>query len=65
MKAFQTILFGADFSEGSREAFRAACSLAVAGQTRLHVLHVIEPRWIPEEPDALRAGRRRVLRRQG
>jgi nucleotide-binding universal stress UspA family protein len=50
MKAFQSILFGADFSEASREAFRAACSLAVAGQTRVHVLHVIEPRWIPEEP---------------
>jgi nucleotide-binding universal stress UspA family protein len=50
MKPFQTILFGADFSDGSREAFRAACSLAVAGQTRLHVLHVIEPHWVPEEP---------------
>jgi nucleotide-binding universal stress UspA family protein len=50
MKPFQTILFGADFSEGSREAFRAACSLAVAGETRMHVLHVIEPHWVPEEP---------------
>jgi nucleotide-binding universal stress UspA family protein len=50
MKPFQTMLFGADFSEGSREAFRAACSLAVPGQTRLHVLHVIEPHWVPEEP---------------
>lgn len=50
MKPFQTILFGADFSEGSREAFRAACSLAVAGRSRLHVLHVIEPHWVPEEP---------------
>ena len=50
MKPFQTMLFGADFSEGSREAFRAACSIAVAGQTRLHVLHVIEPHWVPEEP---------------
>jgi nucleotide-binding universal stress UspA family protein len=50
MKPFQTILFGADFSEGSREAFRAACSLADAGNTRLHVLHVIEPHWVPEEP---------------
>jgi nucleotide-binding universal stress UspA family protein len=50
MKPFQTILFGADFSEGSREAFRAVSSLAVAGQTRLHVLHVIEPHWVPEEP---------------
>ncbi len=50
MKAFQTILFGADFSEGSREAFRAACSLAVAGETHIHALHVIEPHWVPEEP---------------
>ncbi len=50
MKPFQTILFGADFSEGSREAFRAACSLAVAGETRIHVVHVIEPNWVPEEP---------------
>ena len=50
MKPFQTILFGADFSEGSRAAFRAACSLAVAGETRIHVVHVIEPNWVPEEP---------------
>jgi nucleotide-binding universal stress UspA family protein len=50
MKPFHTILFGADFSEGSREAFRAACSLADAGQTHVHVLHVIEPHWVPEEP---------------
>lgn len=50
MKPFQTILFGADFSEGSREAFRAACSLAVAGETRIHIVHVIEPNWVPEEP---------------
>ncbi len=50
MKPFQTILFGADFSEGSREAFRAGCSLASPGQTRIHALHVIEPHWVPEEP---------------
>lgn len=50
MKPFQTILIGADFSEGSREAFRAACSLAAPGQTRFHVLHIIEPHWVPEEP---------------
>src|SRR5579875_3739185 len=50
MKPFRTMLFGADFSEGSREAFRAACLLAVPGQTRLHVLHVLEPHWVPEEP---------------
>ncbi len=50
MKPFRNILFGADFSEGSRDAFRAACSLAAPGQTRIHVLHMIEPHWVPEEP---------------
>ncbi|MHB1561919.1 MAG: universal stress protein [Isosphaeraceae bacterium] len=50
MTPFRNILFGADFSEGSRDAFRAACSLAAPGQTRIHVLHVIEPHWVPEEP---------------
>jgi nucleotide-binding universal stress UspA family protein len=50
MKPFQTILFAADFSEGSQEAFRAACSLAVEGETRLHVFHVVEPQWVPEDP---------------
>ncbi len=50
MTPFQTILFAADFSESSHEAFHTACSLAVEGQTRLHVLHVIEPNWVPEDP---------------
>lgn len=50
MIPFRNILFGADFSESSREAFRSACSLVVPGQTRVHVLHVIEPHWVPEEP---------------
>ncbi len=39
---FETILFAADFSDNSKEAFRAACSLAVENQTRLVVLHVAE-----------------------
>jgi nucleotide-binding universal stress UspA family protein len=42
MQPFRTILFAADFSENSREAFRAACSLAVENKTRLFVLHVAE-----------------------
>src|SRR5262245_35270168 len=53
MRPFQTILFAADFSENSQEAFRTACSLAVEGQTRLHLLHVVEPDWVPEEPAGL------------
>lgn len=53
MTTFQTILFAADFSESSQEAFRTACVLAVEGQTRLHVLHVVEPNWVPEDPTFL------------
>ncbi len=52
MKPFRTILFAADFSEASHEAFSMACSLAVEGETKLHVLHVDEPNWVPEEPAA-------------
>jgi nucleotide-binding universal stress UspA family protein len=50
MKPFRTILFAADFSENSQEAFRAACSLADETETRLHVLHVVEPSWVLEKP---------------
>jgi nucleotide-binding universal stress UspA family protein len=50
MKPFRTILFAADFSAASQQAFRMACRVGVPGQTRLHVLHVIEPDWVPEEP---------------
>src|SRR5581483_12003601 len=50
MTSFQNIVFAADFSDPSHDAFRVACSLAVEGRTRLHILHVIEPRWIPEDP---------------
>src|SRR5262249_35738193 len=53
MKPFRTILFAADFSAASHEAFRMACSLAVEGKTRLLVLHVLEADWIPEEPAGL------------
>jgi len=49
MQPFRTILFAADFSENSQEAFRAACSLAVENQTRLIVLHVVEPSWVSKE----------------
>ena len=50
MQPFQTILFAADFSENSKEAFRTACSLAVENQTRIVVFHVLEPSLVPEEP---------------
>jgi nucleotide-binding universal stress UspA family protein len=50
MQPFRTILFAADFSENSLEAFRAACSLAVDNKTRLIVLHVVEPNWVAQEP---------------
>ena len=50
MQPFRTILFAADFSENSREAFRAACTLGVEDGTRLVVLHVVEPNYVAEEP---------------
>jgi nucleotide-binding universal stress UspA family protein len=50
MQPFNNILFAADFSENSRRAFRLACSLAVERKTKLTVLHVVEPNWVPEEP---------------
>jgi glycine betaine transporter len=39
---FRTILFAADLSARSHEAFRVACSLASEGATRLVVVHVRE-----------------------
>jgi len=50
MEPFRTMLLAADFSENSKEAFRAACSLAVEDKTKLFVLHVVEPKWGPNEP---------------
>ena len=50
MQPFRTILFAADFSENSKEAFRAACTLAMEKETRLVVLHVVEPYLVPEVP---------------
>ncbi len=41
MQPFQTILFAADFSQNSKEAFRVACSLAAADKTRMIILHVV------------------------
>jgi len=50
MKPFHTILFAADFSENSKEAFHAACSVAIENETRIFVLYVDEPSLVPEEP---------------
>jgi len=50
MRPFRIILFAADFSKNSRDAFRSACSLAAEGEARLHVLHVVEPHLVPDEP---------------
>jgi nucleotide-binding universal stress UspA family protein len=50
MQPFRKILFAADFSENSKEAFRAACSVAIENRTKIYVLHVDEPNWVPEEP---------------
>jgi nucleotide-binding universal stress UspA family protein len=50
MISFRAILVAADFSETSRDAFRAACALARVDKTRLIVLHVLEPNLVPEAP---------------
>ncbi len=50
MLPFRTIFVAADFSEGSRGAFRAACSLAREDETRIIVLNVLEPKYVPETP---------------
>jgi nucleotide-binding universal stress UspA family protein len=50
MQPLRKILFAADFSENSKDAFRAACSVAIENKTRIFVLHVVEPNWVPEEP---------------
>jgi nucleotide-binding universal stress UspA family protein len=50
MTLFQKILVAADFSESSLQAFRVACSLARADETRMIVLHVVEPHYVAEEP---------------
>ena len=43
MPTLRTILFAADFSENSVDAFRLACSMAARDEALLIVLHVIDP----------------------
>ena len=50
MQCFHTILFAADFSENSKEAFHTACALAPENESRLVVLHVAEPVLTPQVP---------------
>lgn len=50
MSLFHTILLAADFSESSREAFRAACSLFGKDGAQLVVMHAIEPIVFAGEP---------------
>jgi nucleotide-binding universal stress UspA family protein len=50
MQPFRNILFAADFSANSKEAFRVACSLASESKTRMFVIHVVEPHWVAEDP---------------
>jgi nucleotide-binding universal stress UspA family protein len=50
MTVFKQILFAADFSESSREAFRISCSLASECDSRTVVLHVLEAPHVAEEP---------------
>jgi nucleotide-binding universal stress UspA family protein len=50
MQPFRTILFAADFSERSKEAFRVACALADETRTRLFVVSVVERMPVVEQP---------------
>ena len=50
MIPFQIILVAADFSESSRKAFCVAYHLARDEKTRIHVVHVVEPTYVTEEP---------------
>jgi nucleotide-binding universal stress UspA family protein len=52
MQPSRTILFAADFSENSKDAFSLACSLAVENKTRVFVVQVIEPNAAGDLPDA-------------
>ncbi len=49
MPAFRKILLAADFSIASHRAFEVACALAHPGQSRLHLLHVVEPTSVAGE----------------
>lgn len=49
LSPFRTILFATDFSKRSRDAFRAACTLAGDESTRLIILYVDEPPPLVEQ----------------
>jgi nucleotide-binding universal stress UspA family protein len=48
MTPFRTLVLAADFSENSKEVFRAAVSLADEEMSRLIVIHVVEPSRAPD-----------------
>jgi nucleotide-binding universal stress UspA family protein len=50
MRSFRTILFAADFTHNSRDAFRLACSLTVDAASRIVILHVDAPTLVGDEP---------------
>jgi nucleotide-binding universal stress UspA family protein len=50
MESFRKILFAADFSRNSHEAYRLARSLAAAPTSRITVLYVDEPTLVGDEP---------------
>ena len=56
MRPFRTVLFAADFSVNSKEAFRIGCSLAAADKARLLIFHVVETDWVSKGPDYLGQG---------
>ncbi|HSC39458.1 MAG TPA: universal stress protein, partial [Chitinophagaceae bacterium] len=47
------ILFPTDFSTLSQNALNTAIAMCKRHNARLHLLHVVEPRFVPAPPDAL------------
>lgn len=66
MITIKSILCPLDFSDASKNAFRYACEFAVSMGSKIHLLHVVEPRpiaadmtltYIPVEEDLETAAR--------
>src|SRR5262245_45546545 len=49
MSSRRTIVVAADFSDSTRESFRVACAFARAGETRVIVVYVAEPKYVVPE----------------
>ncbi len=65
MSLSRPIIFAADFSANSRDAFRVACSVAVKNSNRLIVLHVVEPDWVAKAPEYLGRGATETFSTEG